>query len=452
MKKISVVLFTMGIIMSSCQKYEITLVDNRPYPPTSDIVIRKDTTINDVWTIPSTTLVRFETGGHISGNGTIRGGIIQASLNQNLFDTTIKLEGIKLYNHDFSIMWFGANPDNVDNYLNIQKSLDVCIANALSRCFVPKGRYKYSRSLKIQNIYKGAYVGAAVRFYGEGQYWDEKSILTYEGLTGFALGIQVGKGTEIDHLKIEGQFLAPTTNGADYYNTPLESFGTNTGNSGIVIDFDGSKGGSGSTGIKVHDTWVTNFEVLYSVSPNGVTYNADILVFENIRCGVGRIGFQSGQAQEKGNIIRGIYSWERIHTLVSIGQSGKYQAGHYTIDGGNIAGACIRLFDIRQSGWYPTSISNIFAESLATIGNISAGDSQNKLPTSISKSVFHFLYAASIGSHVLLSVNHHSIKFDDCLFRYYGSQEPMRMNGWGTFQNCSFSGPVVNIYNGFTYL
>lgn len=453
MKKIISYLVLSTLFLNSCKKYyidETTLVDNRPYPLTSDVVIRKDTIVNNLWVIPPTTILRFESGGHISGKGTIRGGVIQAALTQNIFDTTINLEESSLYGKDFSIMWFGANPTNVDNFNNLQKSLNTCIENNF-QCFVPKGDYKYSKSLKIQKTYKGQYIGVAVRLYGEGQYWDEKSILTYQGLTGFALGIQVGKGSEIDHLKVVGRFIPPNTSGTVYYNTSLGNFGTNRGNSGIVIDYDGTKGASGSTGIKIHDMWVTNFEILYSVSPNGVTANADILLFENIRCGEGGIGFQSGQAQEKGNIIRGIYSWDRLHTLISIGQSGKYQAGNYTIDGGNIAGACIRLFDIRQSGWYPSSISNLYSESIGTVGSIQAGDSQNTLPTDISKCVFHFQYISVAGVQTLLDANNPSIKFSSCLFRYYGSKEPMKMLGWATFENCSFSGPIVNAYNGFIF-
>ena len=216
-----------------------------------------------------------------------------------------------------------------------------------------------------------------------------------------------------------------------------------------MIDWDGSRNLGGSTGCKIHDIFVTNFGTLYSISPNGVTYNADILLFEDIRFGDGRVGFETGQAQEKGNIIRGIYSWGAIHTLISIGQVGKRQAGNYTIDGGNIAGGCIRLFNIREAGWYPTSISNLFSESLVMIGSISCGDSQNNIPTKITSCIFHFVQA---GAQNLLTVNSPFINFDNCLFRYYdGSKSPLKMYGYATFQNCSFSGLIDNPLNGFIF-
>jgi hypothetical protein len=206
-----------------------------------------------------------------------------------------------------------------------------------------------------------------------------------------------------------------------------------------VIDYDGTRNTSGSTGVKIHDVFVGNFSINYLVSPNGKTFNADILLFENIRCGDARVGFASGQAQEKGNVIRGIYSWGSIHTLVSIGRYGKSQAGHYVIDGGNIAGKCIRLFDITQVGWYSTSISNLFSESLASVGRITT-----QIPVSISNCTFHFVFPEVIGRQVLFFSNNEKTRFSNCIFRYYGSKQPMKFLGAATYDNCLFSGPRVS--------
>ena len=449
-KVIGMLLFV--LIIASCKKITTEKIVSTPtyYSSSNDIVISKDTLIVGNWDIPTNTILRFESGGHISGTGTIMGGIIAAPLTQSIFDTSITLLNTTLYDNNFSVMWYGAHPTNFDNSNYLQKSINTCIANGLVNCFIPRGFYKFSKSLKIYKLYKNAYVGVAVRLYGESGFWDDKTTLSYDAITGFALGVQVGKGVEIDHLKIIGKFLPPNTVGPIYYNTPFASFGTNLGSSGLVIDYDGTKGSSGSTGIKVHDLWVTNFEILYAVSPNGVTNNADILKFENIQCGDARIGFQSNQAQEKGNTIQGIYSWGKIHTLISIGQSGKYQAGNYTINEGNIAGKCIRLFDIREAGWFPSAISNLFAESIGSIGSIQCGDSKNKLPTKLSSCNFQFAYVSEAGSQNLLYCNSPFIKFEDCMFRYYGNNDTLHMTGWASFENCFFSGPVSNPNSGFT--
>lgn len=56
-----------------------------------DILINKDTVINKLWNIPPGTILKFGSKGHISGVGTIRGGIIDAALGQWIFDTTLTL-------------------------------------------------------------------------------------------------------------------------------------------------------------------------------------------------------------------------------------------------------------------------------------------------------------------------------------------------------------------------
>ena len=99
-------------------------------------------------------------------------------------------------------------------------------------CFIPKGNYNYKGSLKIQNIYKNNYVGVGIRLFGEGQFWDDRTTLTYQDTTGFALGIQYGKGTEVDHLKIVGQFIQPSETGLAYYNLAQGNFGKQANSTG----------------------------------------------------------------------------------------------------------------------------------------------------------------------------------------------------------------------------
>jgi hypothetical protein len=411
-----------------------------------DIFISKDTTINNTWNIPAGAILKFGSKGHINGKGTIRGGIIDAALGQWIFDTTLTINPEGTYGNDFSAKWFGAGRVK-DNSAALQKGINTVLANSstLRNFLIPKGVYEFSKPLTIANIYKGQYVGCTIHVYGETSFWDGGSgtTLKYTASDGFAIGLQVNKGTEINNLAIIGQFKAPNVADSLYYNIPIEKYTDTNGKcsemyAGVVVDYDGSKNTSGSTGVKIHDMWVGNFSIDYLVSPNGKTFNADILIFENIRCGDAKVGFASGQAQEKGNVIRGIYSWGSIHTLISIGRYGKAQAGNYVIDGGNVAGHCIRLFDISQSGWYSTTIANIFSESIATIGYINS-----QIPTGISNCTFHFVYPNVIGRQTLFYSNSDKTKFSNCIFRYYGSKEPMKFSGYALYDNCVFSGAVV---------
>jgi len=304
-----------------------------------DIFISKDTTINNTWNIPAGAILKFGSKGHISGKGVIKGGIIDAALTQWIFDTSLVIQPEGTYGKDFSARWFGAGrfKDNADA---LQKGINTVLANLgpLRNFFIPKGLYIFGKPLTIASIRNGQYAHTTIHLYGESPFWDGGSgtTLRYTATTGFALGLQLNKGTEINNITIEGQFKSPGGKDTTYFNIPFEQYKDANGKcgdlyAGVVIDYDGSKNNSGSTAVKIHDVSVGNFTINYLVSPNGKTFNADILLFENIKCGDAKVGFASGQAQEKGNVIRGIYSWGRIHTLISIGKYGKAQAGNYTI-------------------------------------------------------------------------------------------------------------------------
>ncbi len=411
-----------------------------------DIFIDKDTTLKKDWLLPKGTILRFGSKGHISGTAAIKGGIIDAALGQWIFDTTITVYPEGTYGSQFSARWYGAGSMD-DNAGALQKGINTILANlnVLRDFFIPKGVYAFSRPLVVQRVINGKYAAATIHMFGEYSFWDccSGTTLQYTATDGFALGLQLNKGTEINNIRITGQFRSPEKPDSVYYNIPFEKYTDANGKcdnmyAGVVIDYDGSNTASGSTGIKVHDMNVSNFSIDYMVSANGKTYNAEILLFENIRCGDARIGFVTGQAQEKGNMIRGIYSWGSIHTLYSCGRFGKAQAGNYTIDGGNIAGRCIRLFDITQSGWYSTTIQNLFAESIATVGSITS-----QIPTAVSNCTFHFVYPWLIGKQTLFYGNSDKISFYNCIFRYYGEKYPMKFSGYASFVNCIFSGPRI---------
>lgn len=410
-----------------------------------DIYINSDTLVNKTWNLPAGAILHFGSKGHVSGKGTIKGGIIDAALTQWIFDTTLNVLPEGTYGKVFSARWFGAGKFK-DNYQPLQKSINTVLVNAntLRDLLIPAGEYVFSKPLVIEQKYKGKYTGASIHLFGEANMWDccRGTRLIYTGTDQFALGLQLNKGTEINNLIIKGQFKAPSLPDSLYYKLPIEKFVDASGKcsfmyAGLVIDYDGSNITGGSTGIKIHDMQVGNFSVDYLVSPNAVTFNADILIFENIQCGDARVGFANGQAQEKGNVIRGIYSWGNMHTLFSSGRYGKGQAGNYTIDGGNIAGHCIRLFDISQSGWFSTSIYNIYAESIGNVGTI-----LTQIPLSINNCTFDFVIPKTVGKMALFHSNSNRVIFNNCIFRYYGYPDSLRITGNAVYNNCFFSGQV----------
>lgn len=369
----------------------------------------------------------------VSGPFAIRNAIIEANPYLEIFNTEVSLVNCKT--REFSTAWFGAKSTNVDNSIQLQKAIDTCIANSIRNLFVAAS-YNFGTSLKIQNLSGSTYLAATLNIYGDSGMWDGHTTLTYTSNTGFAVGFQLAKGGSIHHLQIKGNYIPPAHVDASYYTT---AFPVRAGYNGLVIDWDGSHNTSGSTALSVYDIMVDGFDVLYAVSPNGVTFNADVLSFTNIRCGHGRIGFQSGQAQEKGNQINNIVSWGNLHTLISIGHSSKYQAGQYIIRNGNIAGNCVQLFDVSLSGWNGFAVHGLFAEGIARIGTIYAFTTATLLPVDLQNLYIRFALKASAGSQTLLTSNSVRIKITNSILWYYGTiGETMSFVGPMTFENCDF--------------
>lgn len=318
--------------------------------PVLAVTVTKDTTISGAWNLQGKVLNVY---GKISGTATISNAIIISNEYTQIFDTTITLTNCKA--REFSAIWYGANPANADNWKALQMAVNACV-NQMN-LFIPRGNYKFSKPLLIYHLSGKQYIGATVNMYGEADTFYDGTTLTYTGLTSCAVGFQYAKGGSFHNLKLQGQFVSPANKGPAYYNLAFNQFNDVTkrcakGYSGIVIDYDGKLNTGGTSGLNVHDVWVTGFDVLINISPNGATFNADVLNFTNIRLGNGRCGIQSGQAQEKGNIINNVVAWDNLHTLMTIGNAGKYQGGNYVINGGNVAGSCIRLFNINERGWF----------------------------------------------------------------------------------------------------
>ncbi|MEP6949315.1 MAG: hypothetical protein ABI863_08580 [Ginsengibacter sp.] len=377
--------------------------------------------------------------GKISGTVTIQNAIIEANPYIQIADTTVTFINCKT--KEFSSAWYGAKSTNADNSVQLQKCINTCIKNGIKNLYIADN-YSYSQTLKAFNISNGQYIGWALNIYGDGDRWDDRQTLHYTG-SGIAFGVQLAKGGSISKLTIKGNYKPPKNTGPVYYNTP---FPVKPGNSGIVIDYDGSKNTGGSTGFFIEDTDVDGFDVLYDISPNGATYNADIIHLNNIHCGNGRIGVRSGQAQEKDNEINGIFSWGSIQVLIQIGKSGKVQAGNYVVRGGNVAGGCVQLFDISLSGWNSFHVYGLYAESIARIGTIYARTDLYNPTAGLNGLEVKFQTPDNAGAQTLFTGNSYKIIFRDCDMWYYDGKKgnPMTWAGNFTFDNVDFGGGVWN--------
>lgn len=356
--------------------------------------IKKDTSMSGVWDLKGRVL---NISAKISGNVTIWNAKIEASPYIQIFDTTVSL--INCRTREFSTAWYGAKPGIKDNSAQLQKAIRTAIDNAIPNLYCADS-YSYSQSLIAYTIYKGQYVGFAINFYGDGDRWNQRQTLTYTG-NSFGYGVQVAKG---------GSFRGITL------------IGNSKGN-GVVIDYDGSKNKSGSTGFFIEDCFVSNFDINYYISPAG-TFNGDIIHLNNVHSGKCRIGFVSAQPQNKGIVIDGFYSWDSSQVLIEV------ISGNCNVSNVQVAGYTEQLFYVQINGWNTFSVTNLYAESVKSLGTILAYNTVYLPPVNLSNMDIRF----TAGSQKLFTTNSPKVKISNSALWFYNGQCCQQMN---------FSGPFI---------
>ncbi len=441
------------------------------------IVNSSDIVINGTLNIPEGKMFKFENGYKLKGRGIVNGGNYDADYQQQIFDTSLTINP-RSVNRYFSVKWYGAKGNNADDYSSIQKAINTCIKNNIRVLYIPAGRYKISRPLIIEgsdNSQSGNQKAfCTLEIMGESSFWDSNMgseiIATFNNA--FAIGIQDGKGCKIRRLKISGQFVPPRTkNSQEFYGMPFDKFTDGkcrdsrySPYAGIVIDpftnlpsnplpADGGyptllgwygksaklQTQSGSTGTELEELNISGFVVGICSSPNGLTRNAEITIINKIRFANCKLCISGGQDQEKGNRISNIYCWGGTHTIFGTDlYGGPRMAGNWNIDHVNIAGGVVRFIYNDQHGYFPTYISNVFAENLGSFGTLNS-----ELGCEVSDCIFDFAYQSQAGVQTLLTSYGPNVVFRSCNFRYYGQKTPLVMEGNCVFDHCYFSGPVI---------
>jgi len=440
------------------------------------LISSADIVINGTLNIPAGKMFRFENGFFIKGRGVVNGGDYDAGYQQQLFDTSLTVNP-RSVNQYFSVKWFGAKGINKDDYAPIQKSINTCVKNNIHVLYFPGGRYKISSPLIIRDAdnskTENQRAFCTLEILGESSFWDSNSgseILPMF-VNAFAVGIQNGKGCKIRKLKITGLFKPPASrNTKDFYSMSFDKFSDGkcrdsrySPYAGIVIDpftnlpsnpmppdggyptlisYYGRSGKlqtqSGSTGTELEELNISGFVVGICSSPNGQTRNAEITIINKVQFANCKLCISGGQDQEKGNRISNIYCWGGTHTIFGTDlYGGARMAGNWNIDHVNIAGGVVRFIYNDQHGYFPTYISNVFAESLGSFGIFNS-----QIASEVSDCSFDFAYQSQAGVQTLLSSYGQNIVFRSCNFRYYGSKDTLLMKGNCVFEHCYFSGPV----------
>jgi hypothetical protein len=418
--------------------------------------------------IPAGKILRFEAGNMLTGTGTVSGGIIDASYEHQIFNTSFAISPEGVVSEKFSVKWFGAKGDNSTNdQPAIQKTIDTVIANQgqFKQIFFPQGNYVISSPLIAYKWTGSAYAQVCIDLVGESSFWEASgtgSIIKPNFRNTFALGVQIGKGLRIKNLQFAGLFTSPSpASDYDYYNLSFSAYtdgvsrdSLNSPYAGIAIDpfasstpsdggYPGLNGGGGglnwyrgsgsggSTGIEIEDVFITGFVVGIITSPSGLTSNAELININKLQLASCKIGVAGSQDQEKANKASFVGCWGPVHTVFGTSQYGAQTPGNWIIDTVNIAGKTIRLVDFaNNSGYFPCWVTNVYAESLGEVG---IGSN-----TYFEDCIFDFTYFSIQGYKPLVQG---TMIFKNCQLRYYGQEFlPLILYGTCIYEDCIFTG------------
>lgn len=437
--------------------------------------------IDGTVTIPSGKVLKINTGGKITGYGTINGGIIDASPLQHIFEPTLTVNPEGVTGSAFSARWFGANPSVGDNQPLIQKAIDTCVANYIPNLYLPKGNYNISKGLLF---YAGPATHVSIAFYGDKKAQTDSRKETWITCThadNFAIGIHIGKGVVIDGIGLKGvnqlnyssiQLLDASTtfivnNSRDnpyspYAGIVFEPFHQNVIGTdrypGFESYYDGISAGSGSTSCVVKDVAVDGFTVCRVLGPNGTTKNCESHVFERNWISNCREAFVSCNSQERTTIIRDENIWSSVKTCYHTGKYGNGFGDPPIINTLNIAGTVFEIIHWNATGYSPMlKMENIHAENLYRIGTIIG-------QANLINCRFHFidpsLVSGAYGIQSWILNCSGIIAFDSCQLYHYNDTGgyPTRFTGISdyhgkviTFSNSVIGFPSVPRQDGAAY-
>lgn len=351
-----------------------------------------------------------------------------------------------------------------DDYSPIfQHAIDSCIQHNIPEYDIPAGRYVCREPLILANPSRKGYSFFSLTLKGTATFSGADgtgTILDFSTIKdGFGIGVQAGKGVQIRGLKLIGAFHYAFPGAYKFYNTQLKDFTDGKCRDSryspyfaVVIDPfgpsippDGGYPGlsswykgnrSGSTGTVIEDCFFTNWVGGIITSPNGQTQNAELTIAEKIQFANLKICVAGCQDQEKMNRVSDVECWGIVHTCFATALYGAGSVGNWYLDHWNIAGYTQQIALNNQAGYFPSYFSEIFAESIARIGQINSING-----TTFSNSSINFADYREAGSYTDGMISGSGITFIGCQLRMYGTNNPVTIYapyGLIHFRDCSF--------------
>lgn len=365
---------------------------------------------------------------------------------------------------------FGASESKQDNSNEIQQAIDQAIKSG-ETVYIPLGKWRIRKPLIVANYRNEEYDQVFIKIVGESTMWDKgnRSEIIASFKDAPILSIQKGKGCMITGINFQGAYNNPKMSVQELYASKLEDYGDKTCRDSkyspycaIAIDpfsyrippdggypsltkyYRGNQSKGGSTGISISNCTFNNVTIGAIMSPNGYTQNAELITFENIRIGNCKIGITGCQPQEKLNRLINIGAWGRTHTVFAWNIYGEGGAGHYVIDGVNVAGDVVQLVHRFSGGYFPLYMYNVFAESIGSIGYWYAGSGD-----ALTNSIINIRYPEQINMLPDNVVYGRYLSIVNCNIRYYGRLNYPILLRWVNNASGSYYTPPIKSNSGF---
>lgn len=281
---------------------------------------------------------------------------------------------------------FGAKGDgSTDDYDAIITACNFCITNPTVCTSVrfPIGNYKTTKPILLQNNGKYFTIKLTGDVSNKSSSDDYLSKITYTGTSGYAIGIQFGRSIEIENITILGQYTFPYSVSNSNIGTlkfsdwivPSITDSRYKPYAGIVIDPDTNVSGTrgGTSDVTIKNCSIKQWMVGISLSPNGVTQNAEMINILEDDIEACRVSISVCQDQSKTINIKGLKVWSSVHTVLDgLSYGAGTGGGSIFCENWNIAGNVNELFHL-TTGRFPLSCKDLYSESLFRIGSVGGG-------------------------------------------------------------------------------
>jgi hypothetical protein len=294
-------------------------------------------------------------------------------------------------------------PARGDSYQELQAAIDFCIDHPGYRIHLENGDFYISHPLIVAKIVNKDYGQVSIDMEGAAYAKNSQPAYTSNIITtftnGFAIGMQLNKGSVIRNIHFQGKFRFPNTLSQIEVDTlPFDKWkdgicrDTRTSPyAAIVIDPFGDRAyynnpeytmypglekyylpgmdRAGSTAINISGCSIYDFVVGVLVTA-AFQYNGELINVTDCRIDNCKVCYAYSQAQSKANTLFDLMVWGGVHTIVDGASYGFYHNDASTgpfVDVMNVAGSVHQLFNVYAST-FPFSAKRVYAESLFKIG------------------------------------------------------------------------------------